>query len=60
MQSTPLTLGEPVTMGENSVGVSPPSQSHLQDLAVHASDAATSYKHIQTQLTYAIHPEKCG
>lgn len=47
MQSTPRTMEEPVPMEENSVGASPPSQSHLQDLLVHASDTPASYKHTQ-------------
>lgn len=49
MQSTPRTI-EPVPMVENSVGASPPSQSHLQDLLVHASDTPASLKHTQTTL----------
>lgn len=42
MQSNPRTIEEPVPMVENSVGDSPPSQSHLQDLLLHASDIAVS------------------
>lgn len=48
MQSTPRTMEEPVPMEENSVGDSPPSQSHLQDLLLHASDTPASYEHTQT------------
>ncbi len=48
MQSIPRTMEEPVPMEENSVGDSPPSQSHLQDLLVHASETSTSYEHTQT------------
>lgn len=45
MQSNPRTMEEPVPMEENSVGDSPPSQSHLQDLLFHASDTPVSCKH---------------
>lgn len=48
MQSIPRTMEEPVAMEENSVGDSPPSQSHLQDLLLHASDTPDSYEHTQT------------
>lgn len=40
MQSTPRTMEEP--MEEKAVGASAPSQSHLQDLVVHASDTPAS------------------
>lgn len=45
MQSNPRIMEEPVPMEENSVGDSPPSQSHLQDLLLHASDTPVSCKH---------------
>lgn len=47
IQSTPRTMEELVPMEENSVGDSPPSQSHLQDLLLHASDTAASWEHRQ-------------
>lgn len=38
MQSIPLTVDPPAPRKETSVGDSPPSQSHLQDFPLHASD----------------------
>lgn len=50
MQSTPRTMEEPVPMEENSVGDTPPSQSHLQDLLLHDSDTPASYEQKQAIL----------
>lgn len=56
MQSNPRTIEEPVPMVENSVGDSPPSQSHLQDLLLHASEIAVSWR--ETQKTSYMKEEK--
>lgn len=50
MQSTPRTVEEPVPMEENSVGGTPPSQSHLQDLLLHDSVTPASNEQKQAIL----------